>query len=199
MALREPFTVFQYFKSNFMKRHLFSLLLCLIGATGFAQTNEKSREVGLQFSNLDLGGNNSFSAFYKKQIKENTYRRFRATAGSAGFITSDGDIDQFSIGLSLAAGREKRKQLDRKLSFYRGFEIQGSTNYQTINGTDFIGLGLRGGLVFGLQHQFNEFWAINLETIPGLGVNLNGTDGNWRSSVNAGFSNQVSIGILRRF
>jgi hypothetical protein len=56
------------------------------------------------------------------------------------------------------------------------------------------------GYVFGLQHSFNERWAINLETIPGVRVEALLLPGdNYDISLDAVASNAVSLGVVRKF
>ena len=57
----------------------------LLTATLFAQ-DAPSREIGLRLTDF-----NSFGLIYKKQIRENTYRRYRLAFGnlSANFIQSN--------------------------------------------------------------------------------------------------------------
>ena len=167
-----------------------------------AQNAQVKREVGLQFSGLNFNGNNSFSAFYKKQVKENSFRRIRFLAGNLNIDGSkDRTFGSFFAGVSI--GREKRKQLGRKLQFYRGPQFGASTTISASSGPNSdhqVRLGLNAGLVFGLQHQFNEFWAVNIETEPGVGLDLakrKGAPFNVFGAANVG--NNVQIGLVRCF
>ena len=104
----------------------------------------------------------------------------------------------------IAIGREKRKTLDSKLDFYQGPEVSAQLGLATLgedNANVLISAGF--GWVLGLQHSFNERWAVNLETIPGLSLvgDFYGEDSSGLSSVgfNARFNNFVSIGLVRKF
>ncbi len=180
----------------------FTVALCAVSYSSLhAQETGKKHEIGILVSGLDFNGSNSFNVLYRKQKSENVYRRIRATFGNLGLETeNENTIFNFSAGLSI--GREKRKTLDRKLEFYRGPEfglglgiLAGDVEDNRVNAS------LRFGYVFGLQHSFSEFWAINLETIPSLSVNLNVGDfsENDRFGVRAAGSSAVSLGIVRKF
>lgn len=182
-----------------------ALLLCLgLTFTLSAQNAGAKREVGLQFSSLNLDGS-SFSAFYKKEQKENVYRRFRFAAGSVelGFLEEETTFD-FSAGI--AVGREKRKSLDDKLVFYQGPEAALNISIFTIDNDDVtpVIVSPSFGWVFGLQHSFNDRWAMNIETIPSINASFNyyGGDGIGSAEglfVGAGGSNLVNLSVLRKF
>ena len=186
---------------------IFPILVALatVFATGslLAQDSKPKREVGLQFSSLDFDGGSGFSAFFKKQKKENVYRRIRFFSGGLSAISLEEDFN-FSINAGIAIGREKRKTLDSKLDFYQGPEVSAQLGLATLgedNANVLISAGF--GWVLGLQHSFNERWAVNLETIPGLSLvgDFYGEDSSGLSSVgfNARFNNFVSIGLVRKF
>lgn len=166
-----------------------------------AQNASPHREVGLQFSGINFNGNNNISAFYKKQKSEQVYRRLRFFYGNLNAQTSE-DQYYFSMSAGIAIGREKRKTLDSKLEFYQGPEFGASLGVSALidSNTD-ISLGGRFGWVLGLQHSFNERWAINLETIPSVGVNVITATARdvTRLDLNATASNSVSIGMVRKF
>ena len=186
-----------YYKSLVLA--LFVSFLSFLNS-GSAQTAAPHREVGLQFSNINFSGSSSFSAFYKKELKENVYRRLRFFYGNVNtaFIN---DNASFNFNAGVAIGREKRKSLDSKLAFYQGPEVSLgiSTSSATGNSSNYS-LNGRFGWVLGLQHSFNDRWAINLETIPGIGIGVSG--GENRSTavdVGASFNNTVSLGLVRKF
>ena len=181
---------------------LFVALLATSISHLHAQTSDgKKREVGVSFSSINFDGSNSFNAFYKKEKRENVYRRINFAIGGLGlFGMNDNTIVSFNAGMSV--GREKRKTLDRKLQFYRGPVFSFNTSFITGDIDDArLDLSAGLGIVFGLQHSFNELWAINLETIPSLNVGLNvgDFDNNNSFALGVGGSNRVSLGIVRKF
>ncbi|MCC6281777.1 MAG: hypothetical protein IT262_14310 [Saprospiraceae bacterium] len=181
---------------------LFFLLTTFSFSSVYAQSTGKKREVGVQFTGLNFDGNNTFGGFYKKQLSENKYRRIRFFTGN---LSADVINDEFLFSLSLGAaiGREKRRSLDDRLEFYSGPEISFSVGVQSrtdIDDATSISLSPRFGYVFGLQHSFNERWAINLETIPGIRVGVLLLPGdNYNLSLDAAASNLVSLGAVRKF
>ncbi len=165
------------------------------------QNTSAKREVGLSFSSIDFDGGTGFSAFYKKQLRENVYRRIRFFSGrlSAGAADEEFTFD-FSAGIAI--GREKRRSLDPKLEFYQGPEFFIQVGLSSPSEDD-VRMNFTPGFgwVLGLQHSFNERWAVNLETIPSVSVsaNINGDAGPDSVFFNAGFNNLVSLGLIRKF
>jgi hypothetical protein len=112
------------------------------------------------------------------------------------------DQSVFNLGGGIAWGKERRKNLGPKTMFFRGFEYQagfgGSVRSQGNNDSFNANVGL--GYVLGLQHTFNEYWAVNVETIPGVSAGFGSSgDDNYVVSLNGGFSNTVSVGVMYRF
>ncbi|HLP92904.1 MAG TPA: hypothetical protein VK168_02665 [Saprospiraceae bacterium] len=170
-----------------------------------AQNASPKREVGLQFSSLDLNGS-SFSAFYKKEKKENVYRRIRFATGRIQLDLLE-EQTNFDFNVGMAIGREKRKSLDDKLVFYHGPEFAASVSIFTSEVDDDVTPILVSpsfGWVFGLQHSFNDRWAINIETIPSFRASFNYYGGDGIGSAEGlffgvGGSNTVSLSVLRKF
>ncbi len=165
-----------------------------------AQDAKPRREVGLQFNSFDFDGGSGFSAFFKKQKKENVYRRIRFFSGGLSFRSTE-EINFFNFSAGIAIGREKRKALDSKLEFYQGPEFAINLGVASV-GEDDLNLTIAPafGWVLGLQHSFNERWAVNVETIPRASIGfdtVSNADG--ELAFNAGFSNAVSIGLVRKF
>lgn len=162
-----------------------------------AQETGAKREIGLQFSSLDFDGT-TFSAFFKKQKKENVYRRIRLLYGNllAGVANED---FAFDLSAGIAIGREKRKSLDEKLAFYQGPEFSLGLGLTSFSDDD-LGFTVAPGFgwVVGIQHQFNDKWAINLETIPSVSVAARSDDAEG-VLFQAELSNHVSLGLVRRF
>ena len=180
---------------------LFITFLTFSFSNLYAQSTAKKREVGVQFSGIDFNGNNNFGGFYKKQLSENKYRRIRFFSGN---LSADVVNEEFLFGLSVGAaiGREKRRSLDDRLEFYSGPEISFSLGFQSRTDIDATSFSLfpRFGYVFGLQHSFNERWAINLETNPGIRVGiLLLPDDNQNFSLDATVNNAVALGVVRKF
>ncbi|GAB3766424.1 hypothetical protein GCM10028817_49830 [Spirosoma pomorum] len=186
------------------------LTLCLTGllltSTLFAQ-DAPNREIGLRISDLS-----SFGLVYKKQISENTYRRYRLAFGnlSANFIQNNTLIG-FSVGG--AAGKEKRRTISDKLQFIYGTELIASLSLNSSNtGTLTISDGNGGsttykgssllivtpsigvGFVLGAQYNLNPRWYVSAELIPSITASGSFGSGAALYSFQAGF-NSSSAGI----
>ena len=187
---------------------LFCFLLVVLQAPAFAQQTAARKEVGLGFTGLNFNSSNAFSAFYKKEIKENVYRRLIFFLGNIGLLNTSSDQTRFDASIGFGIGREKRKALDEKLWFYRGpqwtlntFLQVATNNRQTTSNTYNLNAGI--GYILGLQHNLNDRWAINLETIPTFSIgyqwdNRSGSESE-SFSANVFLSNTVRVGIVRRF
>lgn len=178
-----------------------TILLALVFITTVsAQNATPRREVGLQFNRFDFDGDSGFSAFFKKQKKENVYRRIRFFSGGLGFRSVE-EKNFFNFSAGIAIGREKRKTLDAKLEFYQGPEFAVNLSLASLDDDDLgVSVAPAFGWVLGLQHSFNERWAVNVETIPQASIgftNYSNKDGDL--FFNAGFNNTVSIGLVRKF
>ncbi|MCC7466779.1 MAG: hypothetical protein IT261_10940 [Saprospiraceae bacterium] len=182
---------------------LSTLALCFCLSTSLqAQSGKPKREVGLQFSSLNFN-DGAFGGFYKKELSAGTYRRIRFASGSIDLALRE-DVTDFHLNLALAIGREKRKALDSKLDFYQGPEFSFNLAAATVGDDDMVlQITPSFGWVFGLQHSFNERWAINIETIPGVYVSADINNATGLDSeglyFGVGGSNYVNLGIVRKF
>ncbi len=187
---------------NFKRSTLFVFVVLLSTNSLSAQDAKPLREVGLQFSSLDFDGSSGFSAFFKKQKAENVYRRIRFFSGSVGFGIVQEEFN-FDISAGIAIGREKRKSLDSKLVFYQGPEFAMRLNVASfLEVQSQVSIVPSFGWVLGLQHSFNDRWAVNLETIPSASISFYANTNNEDSralNFGAGISNAVSIGLVRKF
>ncbi|SOD93324.1 hypothetical protein [Spirosoma fluviale] len=188
---------------------LFSILLVagLLITSSLQAQDSPAREIGLRATGFD-----SFGLIYKKQLKENTYRRYRLAFGNLGanFVRSN---TLFSFSAGGAMGKEKRRDLSDKLQFIYGTELIASVSLNsTTTGTLSVDNGAGGttiytgsnilvvtptvgiGFVLGAQYNFNPRWYISAELIPS--VTASGAFGNGTSvySIQAGF-NSGSAGI----
>lgn len=174
------------------------LFACIHFSSLHAQDAPK-REVGIQLSGLDFNGNNSFSGFYKKQTGENKYRRLQFFAGRITTAFSE-ESSQANVFLAVAIGREKRKALDARLEFYRGPQFSLNTSFQHVSERSSVAVLAGIGYVLGLQHSFNERWAIQIETIPNVSVGASfAEDVSTVGLVQADVSNSVALGVVRKF
>jgi hypothetical protein len=165
----------------------------LFTASGYAQV----REVGLRTNGFsDLG------MIYKRQISENTYRRYRAAVGNLS-ANVEGSSTLFSLYAGGAYGKEKRRGLTEKLQAVYGTEIiatmsvtSGSIASTTSPGARYnvVSPTIGVALVLGAQYNFSPRWYVSTELLPSLTVGGLFTEGTSRYSVNAGF-NSSNVGI----
>lgn len=180
----------------------FTALLCCLSFTDtlVAQSTSTRHEAGLQFSGVNFNGDNSFNVVYKKEISGNRFRRFRAAFGQLDVIYVGREI-QSSLEAGIYFGVEQRKKEGDRLVFYDGWEA-GAKVARLNNNSDFSRwtIGAEIGYVLGLQHEFNDRWAINIETVPGIRTRFLKTRGEkLLTNVSAGFTSLASMAIIRSF
>ncbi len=179
---------------------IFLLAALFNAATSIAQTAFSAREVGLQFNGINLSSDNSFSFFYKKAVSVNRFCRMRATFSTLDISHFEGRTEAVADG-GFSYGIEKRTGIGDKLNFYRGWELGVNAGFASENQGIFRWIaGVSIGYVIGLQHEFNERWALNLETVPRLAATVRKKDGESAFiNLSAGFSSLASLGIVRKF
>lgn len=172
------------------------ILICQSAA---AQKTSAPKEVGLQFSGINFGGSNDFNLLLKKQLKEHVYRRLRFFYGNLS-TASQNDETRFSFSTGISIGKEKRKSMGEKLQFFQGPEFAPSVDFLLENESVYLGANFRFGWVLGLQHDFNEHWAVNIEMVPGARLSFNSFDDDSISAIfNASLNNTVSLAVMRKF
>jgi hypothetical protein len=127
------------------------------------------------------------------------YRRL-SLYGSAGGNYNE-NYNSFSFSGGVTVGREKRKSLDDKLMFFQGPLVGVSAGLYSVDGKYGDG-NIQGSFnwAFGLQHSFNKYWAVNIETDPGVSLNVYKQRGlGERVNAQANVSNRVSVGLVRKF
>lgn len=189
-----------------MKKHLFSfaalaVLLCFLANSLSAQdADDHKYEVGIRFSGLNFNGPNSFSAIYKKKLDNGKYRRISGSFGGINF-GSEFRRYNFSLNAGITVGNEKRRQVGKRTSYYTGpsFIFNGGFSKQeNVESSWNLQPGL--GYVIGIQYEFSEFWAVNLETMPSGTLSLRqftGTDVG--VNANFGFSSNVTLSLMHKF
>lgn len=180
----------------------FTAFLCSILFIFSASAQEVSsrHEAGLQFSGVNFKGDNTFNFIFKKALDEHRFRRFRAAFGQLDVIYADKKI-QSSLEAGIYFGVEKRKKAGDRLVFYDGWEVGADLGRYNDN-RDFsqwvAGIGI--GYVIGLQHEFNDRWAISLETVPGIRSRFSkARDEKLLMRFSAGFSSLAALAIVRMF
>jgi hypothetical protein len=185
-----------------MKKFFAALVasILLFTASGYAQDSlTRVREVGLR-----TDGFNNLGMIYKKQVSENTYRRYRAAIGNVSATFQERLI---TVGLVAggAIGKEKRKNLTEKLQAVYGTEFIANVNITSVtvgpnnlasdrDSYHIINPSVGIGLVLGAQYNFTPKWYVSTELNPSLTVNGVFSQGTSAYNVNAGFSSS-SVGI----
>lgn len=192
-----------------MMKRLLTLFLpsLLLASAVHAQDGPPNQEIGLRLTDF-----NSFGLIYKKQVDENTYRRYRLAFGnlSANYIQNNTLIG-FSVGG--AAGKEKRRPINDKLQFVYGTELIASlslnfsnTGSLTVNdgtgaSTTYTGssvfivtpsVGV--GFVLGAQYNLTSRWYVSAELIPAITASGSFGNGTALYRLQAGF-NSSSAGL----
>ncbi len=189
-----------------MQSKIFPFLLAALCATSFSHlhaqaTDGKKRELGIGLGGLNFDGSTAFNAFYKEEVKENVYRRIEFFVSELRFQNIDGR-NATNVNVGFSTGREKRKTLDRKLQFLSGpvFSINGGYAAGDLVESR-VNVNLGAGLALGLQHSFNDLWAINLQTVPSLYLAYSAGEFSRDVYFSIGFyvSSRVSLGIVRKF
>ncbi len=152
-----------YFRVLFI---VFSMLPFLSNA------QNEIREIGLHVSNLSLTNLNP-SFIYKKQIGENLYKRYNFSFANIDLQHNE-TMSRYGLNTSLSIGKEKRREIGKRLKFIRGLQYQGGLGFnfsssersntslkQTMYGAN-VGLGY----LLGVQFDISSSFYINLETVP---------------------------------
>ncbi|MBK8562588.1 MAG: hypothetical protein IPN76_04395 [Saprospiraceae bacterium] len=174
---------------------------CCLTSSVLAQSDSSpNREFGIQLSGINFDGFTSFSGIYKKQLAENKYRRISATFGNIQFNGSDGNAD-FNLNGGLAIGVETRKPVGKKTTLYRSPEFSFGLSFGKSSNIDpYWSVSPGVAWIFGLQHDFNENWAINVEGGPGVYMsirNFPGSDVTY--SIGGNFSSNVALALMHKF
>lgn len=187
-----------------MKKHILLFIgfaLCTSHATLFSQdTASAKQEFGLQMSGINFDGFTPFSGIYKKQLAENKYRRISGTFGRLQ-LAGRNSTHEFSFSGGLSIGVEKRKSVGKKTLLYAGPEFVMGLSFSKASRVDaFWSISPGIDYVLGIQYDFNEYWAINLEGGPGASVSISKFDVSDASyNFNTGFSSNVALGLMHKF
>lgn len=144
---------------------IISILITVSFSTVIAQNKSetKNKELGLGLFPLTKHG--QVNLFYKKQLRENKYKRLKVETENLFYFNIDEDGGRVHIG-GISFGREKRKLLYENLSFIRGWEFTNNFN-ATIDDSQFkIAYSPCLGLPLGFQYVIREKFALNIETTP---------------------------------
>jgi hypothetical protein len=179
-----------------------ALVICIgLPSSLFSQAdNPSAREFGIQLSGINFNGFTSFSGIYKKQVAESRYRRISATFGTIQLDGSESNTN-FSLNAGLAVGIEKRNLVGKKTTLYRVTESSFGLSFgKSSNAEPYWSFSPGIAWIFGLQHDFNESWAINFEGGPGAYLSIRKFPVSPATfSVGGSFSSNVALAIMYKF
>ncbi len=174
---------------------------CGLTSSVFAQSDSApKREFGIQLSGINFNGFTSFNGIYKKQLSENKYRRISASFGNIQFDGKEGNAN-FSLSAGMFVGIEKRSSVGKKTTLYRAPGLSFGLSFSKSSRID-PNWSFTPGVswIFGLQHDFNENWAINVEGGPGAYMSFRGFSGAQTSyTIGGRFSSNVALAIMYKF
>ena len=178
--------------------------LFLIATLPITQAQTSQREIGLRFTDWD-----QFGLLYKKQIAENTYRRYRVALARFNYDNYE-TAEQFGMWLGFSIGKEKRKALNERLQWIHGWEpgLSLDINLETQKNDGYtlqsslLSIHPYIGYVLGLQYRLNDHFLLGLENIPSLNAHVTFSNDESRRgfglSGNFSFSN-VALFVIYRF
>ena len=200
----------KYFNQATMKKITLTLLLFCFTTALIAQ--EKRKEVGIEFSNL-----NSFGLTYKSGTSTSLwrYRILALNFGEQNQEISNSDVENYYYGGQIALGKEFRKSINNNLELKYGVEFGFSYQWQkNINKNNGYYEEKRAILspaiigVIGLNYVINEKIALGVELLPSLNYfsgNITNTQNNIKntghfSGYNFGFNNNsAKLSLSYRF
>lgn len=132
-----------------------------------AQKEEKVRELGFSFSNLD-----DFNLVYRFGNSEALWR-FSALNARLNYQPSDDNRESLNAGFGLRFGREWRKPLSPKFKLRYGADLSAALSYANSNFNEDSyskSTGYRGGLVgvFGFNFEIGRGLIFGAELLPSL-------------------------------
>lgn len=199
-----------------MSKHFYItvLLVAFSMLSFFSSAQNNMREVGMHVSNLSLT-NLSPSFIYKKQIGDNLYKRYNFSFANLDFQHNK-NLSRYGFSTSLGIGKEKRRDIGKRLKFIRGLQYTGglsfnhdsnSSNSSFIKQTTYsANIGL--GYLLGVQFDISPAFYINLETVPYANFsyqfsNRKQTNADTVSDntfrLNSNYSNAIGINLVYRF
>lgn len=164
-----------------MKKHLLlktALLLAVGLLFPFVSRSQEAyvgpnHEIGLRFSGLQFDGVNSFSAVYKKKLADGTYRRITGALWSFNLNRSQFEQVSGRVNAAFTFGKEKRRPLGERTLFFYGPEGSFGVGFSKVESVEsYWSVGAGFGYVLGVQHAFTQYFAMNLEFVPGVNLDI---------------------------
>jgi len=154
---------------------LLTLAICLVNSA-ISQDNNKSKEVGLYFANL-----NAFGLRYKVGNEKVMFRitGISLSAGSSATDNGNGTTqNSTNAGIGFNIGLERHVKIKDQFGLYFGGELSSSYTNSTSSSTgssksktNTLGAGL--GFILGFDYTFKSNIIISAEIVPGPSYNYN--------------------------
>jgi hypothetical protein len=180
----------------------------------FLSAQNNMHEVGVRVSNFNFT-NLSPSFIYKKQVGENLYKRYNFGFANIDFGQNK-TFSRTSLNTSLSIGKEKRRDIGKRLKFIHGLQYIGGLGFsysddlssnnpskQTMVNANF---GI--GYLLGVQYELSPTFYLNLETMPIANASYQYADikrpnaiksNNNIWALHSDFSNAISLNIVYCF
>lgn len=189
-------------KIIFMKKHLFALICLTLVVVMQADklsaqaADSHQHEIGMGISGSSFNGN----VIYKWKKADNKFKRIQGSFGNFN-LQNNSRLLFFSFNAGVAIGRENRKAVGAKTTFYRGPQFSTGLGFSKVEGfKPTWSISPRLGYIIGIQHDFNEYIAVNLEIVPSGGILLNKFSGQrLEFNINGGFNSNASLGLMYKF
>jgi opacity protein-like surface antigen len=203
-----------------MSKHFHAVLLFMAFSMlpFFSHAQNTQQEIGVRISNFNI--TNLYPSFiYKKQIGENLYKRYNFGLANVDF-GHNSTFSRASLSTSLSIGKEKRRDIGKRLKFIHGLQYLGglgfsytdnlSNNTTTNNASKqtIVNANFGLGYLLGVQFELSPTFYVNLETMPVAnasyqyeGINRPNTakitNNLWK--LHGDFSNAIAINVVYCF
>lgn len=160
------------------------IILTIAAFSQKVQAQDNMKEIGLR-----LGSFGSDFVF-KKEKKPNKFLRYRAGLNNLGLFGSDNFVASFTFGVAM----EKRKSVDDKLWFIKGWEPR--LSFATVSDNSFLRPGL--GYILGFQYDVSEAFSVTAEVTPSISVDVSDSVDD-AIIIDAGLNSSAAISVVYRF
>lgn len=191
-----------------MKSLLVAVFALGMAFNSSAQKEEKVRELGLSFSNLD-----DFSMVYRFGDQNSLWRISLVNANLNFQPGNNSNNESVNAGLGLRFGKEWRKPLNGKFNLRYGADLLGRV---ALSNTDFSGdsynrsRSLSGGVVgvFGFNYTIGRGLIFGAEVLPGINYSASNTISknvdlpereNSNSLINFTLDNSLELSLIYQF
>ncbi|HHH50171.1 MAG TPA: hypothetical protein ENK52_04250 [Saprospiraceae bacterium] len=180
-------------QSRFFLKPIFLIIFICASFNTFSQKLSK-HEIGISLNNFQ-----DFGFVYKKEIAANKLTRYRLALFDYQFRHNSIN-NHFTLVLSMAIGREHRKEINEKFYFIHGTESQTQISFLSIsNERSKAQIQLALGYVLGFQYNLSKDFYLNIESIPSItGYFMTGRGRDY--GLGLGFnSNALALSLVYKF